>query len=181
MGIKCVGISGEKIKTEITDKDKVNELLALYDAEYDKYTSEEYIASMSTAQFTYEISAGWCVKRCEILDGYGITQYNYLVRASRKYKEYTIFVDYDNVAWENSSYKDKYGAVMPTYDSINREVIYFDEWNRKIADYYKLVGWDSNNDGIVDILPGEYITFTKDMTIKAIYADKPHASTILLY
>ena len=164
-----------------TDETQLNELLELYDAEYDRYTSKEYCDSLSTAQISYEVSVDRCVKRSELVDGRGITQYNYVVHASRSYKYYTIYVDYDNDAWENSSSTDKYGAVMPTHASINREVIYINEWGQKVADYYKLLGWDSDGDGIVDIMPGEYITFTKDMTIKAIYADTPHSSSYIYY
>ena len=134
------------------------------------------IYSLNNDQFAYKVSFNRCLKRGEIVDGCGITPVNYRVCASRSYKDYTICVDYDNAEWGNSSSTYKYGAVMPTHADINKKK-YIEERGRKVAYYYKLIGWDIDGDGVVDIEPGGSITITKDMSIEAIYADTPHSSS----
>lgn len=75
---------------------------------------------------------------------------------------------------------DLYGLFQNRQPAVTKAVDGEDEWNRYI-DYYKLLGYDTDGDGIADVLPGEFITVTKDITLRAIFEDTPYSRNIINY
>lgn len=161
----------------ITDEAKLNELLALCDEEYKQLTSKEYCDSLSNDEFSYSIDADWCVNRVSHKDGYGITHITYKVYMVKKTKTYTVYFDYDTPNYVNRSDSVKYGELVCVPTSV-KEVIVEDEYG-KYVEYYRIIGFDTDGDGIADVKPDEYVTITKDTTFKAIYEDEPYSRSSL--
>lgn len=159
----------------ITDETRLDEILALCEAEYDKLTSQEYYDELTNEQYDCSVlDDGWNVKKSTMVDGYGITHYVYVVHANKKTQKYTVYYDYDCENYVNFTYDVKYGDVIIVSDNIVKEVK-VEEDGRKYIDSYKLLGFDTDGDGIIDVYPSDYITVTKDITFKAIYEDKPYS------
>lgn len=157
----------------ITDETKLNEFLTLYDEEYEQLISEEYCDSLSNDEFTWSaLGENENIKRSTFVDGYGITNIVYVVRIQKKTKTYTVYYDYDCADHVNYTRTEKYGSVVVAFEGIEKTVKVKDEWGT-YAEYYKLAGYDTDGDGIIDVLPGEYVIVTKDIVFKAIYEDKP--------
>lgn len=163
----------------IADETKLNELLANCDAEYDRLTSDEYCKSLNDDEFEYTIDIGWSVKNSRITDGYGVTLITYIVCVKKTTKSYTVYFDYDTKNYVNSTDSVKYGKVVcvPTSE---KEVEVEDEFGRYV-DYYRIIGFDTDGDGVADVMPGELIVVLKDMTFKAIYEDKPYSRSEISY
>ena len=153
----------------ITDETKLNELLALCDKEYDELTSPDYYASLSNDQFAYSPMDNYNLKGYSFKDGYGIMHISYIVHVSKKTKKYTVYIDYDSEDNVNFTYTAAYGSLI-VERKVTKAVKGKDEYGEYI-DYYDILGYDIDGDGIVDVLPGEYITVTKDITLKAIYKE----------
>lgn len=164
----------------ITDEEKLNELLKRCDDEYDTYISKEYSDSLSNDQFSYTVDAKASHKCVELVDGYGITFYTYGIYAVRKTKSYTVHIDYDCESYVNFTYTDSYGSVVFTASGIDKDVKGKDEIGEYVA-YFKLLGWDTDGDGIIDVQPGECLSLTKDVTLKAIYAEEYYSITYVSY
>lgn len=157
----------------ITDEVKLKELIDLCDKEYKQLTSKDYCDSLSNDEFDYSIDESWCVNGDRFPDGYGITHITYIVYMVKRTKTYTVSFDYDTPSYVNHTDSVKYGnlIVVPT---ATKEVEGEDEWG-KYVDYYKIIGFDTDGDGIADVMPNEFVTITKDTTFKAIYEDKPYS------
>ena len=156
----------------ITDNEKLNEWLELCNAEYDSFTSQEYCDSLSNDEFACSVDDSMTFKDVRVKDGYGITHITYQVYLVKKTKTYTVYFDYDTKNYVNFTYSVKYGKVI-VVGTAEKEVEVEDEYGKYI-DSYKIIGFDTDGDGIADYAPNEYVIITKDMTFKAIYEDKPY-------
>ena len=158
----------------ITDEAKLDELLALCDKEYDVLTSDKYLAFMNDDEFSCSVDEYRSVKDSRLTDGYGITIVTYIVYIVKRTNTYTVFYDFNAPNHSNYGYSYKYGAVAYAFGGAEKQVDGEDEYGQYVA-YYRLVGYDTDGDGVVDVKPGDFLVVTKNTTFKAIYEDKPYS------
>ena len=154
----------------ITDEAQLAELLASYDADYDRYLSQEYLDSLNNDEFVYSIyDPALNMKQSRFDDDYGVTHIYYKVVIRKAYRMFTLTVDWgEESGMANSTYTLKNGYLFMAntnyyYTSAGEDEMY------KYEDKYVVEGYDVDGDGVIDYKPGDLIRITEDMTIKAVW------------
>lgn len=159
--------------TGALDESQANEILNSYDAEYDYLTSNEYYNSLENNEFMYKTFANNAnIKRSVLVDGYGITNVYYSVYITKQYKEYIVTVNYEASDFVDFTTKVHYKDLFFVDVQMSKAIIGEDEYGKYIG-YYKLLGFDTNGDGIIDLNPGEIIEITENLTLTAVWETEP--------
>ena len=154
-------------------KEKFDELVTGYDAEYEYLTSTAYFESLSEgSEYTYNSYANG------ILDVKSLVTINeltgekkmvYTVCIQKLKREYTIYIDWNG----NDSYmKDEEIklTINSFYQCPQEGYYYYEEDPITHVDVKHIfLGFDSDNDGIVDYKPDEKILITSDLHLVGIW------------
>ena len=154
----------------VTDEAKLKELLAYYDAEYEKFLSQEYLDSLSNDEFVYSIyEPSLNIKQSRTVDGYGVTHIYYKVCIRKEYRTFGLTVDWgEESGLTKSEYTLKNNYVFMANTNYYYTVTGENETHR-YEDKYIVEGYDADGDGIIDYRPGDLIQITKDMKLTAIW------------
>lgn len=150
--------------SEAIDESQANEILNSYDAEYEYLTSNEFMYK------TFADNAN--IKKSVLVDGYGITNVYYSVYITKQYKEYIVTVNYEASDFVDFTTKVHYKDLFFVDVQMSKAIIGEDEYGKYIG-YYKLLGFDTNEDGIIDLNPDDIIEITENLTLTAIWKTEP--------